>query len=178
MPNKITCNDRPQNFFKWIDSPVPQNLEEIDEVVKFVPDKHVQLQTHELFVDIPISQVLVEIAGMVRLVSQERRQRVVAGRETVFEGCVSAWRGQEIESEGYESALGRWQWTESYGRVWARERWQETDSERCASVEYKVLHGRRASTRHGRHVIVGRLDLRYGCSMCQRVSFRRRSLKL
>ena len=63
-----------------MDSPVPKVLEEIDEVVNFVPHKHVQQQTDELFVDIPISQVLGKIAGLVRLVSQERRQQIVAGR--------------------------------------------------------------------------------------------------
>ena len=41
------------------------------------PHKHMQRRTDELFVDIPISQDLEESAGVLRLFSQERVQRVV-----------------------------------------------------------------------------------------------------
>ena len=60
-----------------VDFPVPQNREEIDDVLFLVLRKHVQQQPDELFVDILFPQVWEEIVGMVRWVPQERGQRII-----------------------------------------------------------------------------------------------------
>ena len=44
-------------------------------------------------------------------------------------GYDGTWFHDAVESEGYVSALGRWQESESQGCVSAWERWQETESE-------------------------------------------------